>query len=200
MGSPPLLNLLQTVKPDYWFSAHLHVKFAAVFEHHSGGSIPSESNLATASAGALGTDSVTTVANPDEIDISDDFDDEPVLRTAKKTTTTNPDEITIEDGFDDIPDETTSNEQIVYKGNSGVVEDLQVDESADLVEQARKEGEVEATKGVIGTFDSTSPATAPDVASSEDSNGVTKFLALDKCGPGKDFIQVSCIERTGGMS
>ena len=33
LGSGPTEEVLNTMKPDYWFSAHLHVKFAALVTH-----------------------------------------------------------------------------------------------------------------------------------------------------------------------
>jgi lariat debranching enzyme len=35
LGSPENERLLKTLKPKYWFSAHLHVKFACVYKHDS---------------------------------------------------------------------------------------------------------------------------------------------------------------------
>jgi lariat debranching enzyme len=35
LGSVPAEYLLNAIKPRYWFSAHLHVKFSAVVEHQN---------------------------------------------------------------------------------------------------------------------------------------------------------------------
>lgn len=34
LGSPPCEDLLNTIRPDYWFAAHLHCKFSAVVPHN----------------------------------------------------------------------------------------------------------------------------------------------------------------------
>ena len=167
------------------------------------------------------------VANPDEIAIGgDDFDEDlehhhhghgsndhqhesviPVSNCAD-----NPDEINIADDDDETDGPSASNgtTQLI-----AVAEALKVDESVDLVEAVRsKEGE-EAVQGVIGVPLETQSSNAMDgpgpettrmrrlsitaEAQEEEIIRVTKFLALDKPGAGRDFLQVSLSSINGPL-
>lgn len=55
LGSPPLMSLLHTLQPSWWFSAHMHVRFEAEVAH--------------------GPLAETRADNPDEIQIEDDDED-----------------------------------------------------------------------------------------------------------------------------
>jgi lariat debranching enzyme len=59
LGSPPLLELMKTLRPKHWFSAHLHVKYEATYRHDELSSGPSG----------------PVEVNPDEIKIDEDFED-----------------------------------------------------------------------------------------------------------------------------
>ncbi|KAF8163576.1 lariat debranching enzyme, C-terminal domain-containing protein [Crassisporium funariophilum] len=88
LGSPPLMGLLRTLKPEWWFAAHLHTRYEATVVHEA------QQSLETSSA-----------HNPDEILIDEDDDVEGGPRPLGTTIEThnsqsaprNPDEITLDD-------------------------------------------------------------------------------------------------------
>ncbi|KAI9093725.1 lariat debranching enzyme, C-terminal domain-containing protein [Phlyctochytrium arcticum] len=69
LGSYPTEFLLRLIKPRYWFSAHLHVKFAAIFYHDSDAS-------AQRSNGNESKTETKAIENPDEINIASDDEDD----------------------------------------------------------------------------------------------------------------------------
>lgn len=76
LGSPPLMGLMQNLKPSWWFAAHMHVRFEATVNHTPeiplpGPSRSQQAHTASASAAAAAAP-VKPIENPDEIVIDDD--------------------------------------------------------------------------------------------------------------------------------
>ncbi len=194
------------------------MKFAAVFEHSNKSASDSTSSSRSITERLNGTSVPSSreqkgCANPDEIAIEDDFDapgnpdeipieddevlDEEPPHSHDTTVSGNPDEIRIEDD-DDFDNEAAPNASTADAKNdlSGLPveeaeEALKIDESVDLVEAVRRGHGDTNTQGFIGTeIPKSRKIIAGPSTSSSRGEKVTKFLALDKCGPGKDFIQV----------
>lgn len=106
LGSPPLMNLLQTLKPAWWFAAHLHCRFEARFGHG-----PLEQ------AESVEQDESAAGENPDEITIEEGggeaegsgqpglvSEPEPAISSAAKPAVApaNPDEIMLDDEFEEV--------------------------------------------------------------------------------------------------
>jgi lariat debranching enzyme len=131
LGSPPLMGLLRTLRPDWWFAAHLHTRYAATVVHE--GAPPA---------------APAPAPNPDEIQIEDDeFDAETPANAPATATPAAP-----------SPSVSTAVEGVPRNPDEIMLED--------------EEEEVDAPP-------------PPPAQSSE-----TKFLALDKCLPRRQFLEV----------
>ncbi|KAF5340653.1 hypothetical protein D9611_007519 [Ephemerocybe angulata] len=102
LGSPPLMGLLQNLKPQWWFSAHLHTRYEATFNHTP--DIPLQRTQPPPPPPPPAAPK--PIENPDEIVIEDDeFDSaEPSASTSEAPQpekeappTSNPDEILLDD-------------------------------------------------------------------------------------------------------
>ncbi|KAI0093086.1 lariat debranching enzyme, C-terminal domain-containing protein [Irpex rosettiformis] len=205
LGSPPMWDLLGTLKPGWWFSAHLHVRFQARV-------VWDGSAVTEIAQGSTVRESIkATVPNPDEIQI-DDFDGEDETPMASTTSNAdggpaplpsagNPDEIAIDD--DDLTenhDALSSTIQPLSEAPAPSTpavtqanpEEIKLD---DLVEENAGQEESEFT----ASFNS---VLQPEIKEWGDGKGWpdTKFLALDKCLPRRQFLEILDIPEPSGSS
>lgn len=80
LGSPPAMEILKTVKPKQWLSAHLHVRFTAEVTHNddaSGIKATTNSDEIELDLELLGNSSNQVTENTDEIVLDDLMEEEP---------------------------------------------------------------------------------------------------------------------------
>jgi lariat debranching enzyme len=212
LGSVAATYVMDRLRPPYWFSAHLHCKYAAVIDHEKSGETPGP--VASASGNGVAVEEVPK-KNSDEIDLDMD-DDEP---SAQVQPAKNSDEIDLDMDDDEPATAPKSNEANTTLHVNADEIDLELEDDADP-----STAPVAPGQGLDGARVPITPSTHEDTTKTpstvpEDlraqlpasfakppprpestnqpishppgiTNTKTNFLALDKCLPNRDFLQV----------
>ncbi len=148
LGNPAAAYLMDRVRPAYWFSAHLHCKFAAIKEYD-----------------APDTQATSAIAADDS--------NEPESSKIVEEPTANPDEIDLD---------TDENDETPKKDDSGPTETAPSNK-ADIPDDIRAQ--------LPASFSKSTPALNPGQPVPKSiTNTTTRFVALDKCLPGRKFLQL----------
>ncbi|KAM0717198.1 hypothetical protein Q7P37_007050 [Cladosporium fusiforme] len=179
LGSVAAKEVVDYLRPKLWFSAHLHCKFAAVIDHAKGG------------LEVQGVPPAVVKKNDAEIDVDDLLNDGTKERPAAVSTGTasvvplNADEIDLELEDDDdglapvVPGQGMDGAQVPVANDR----QPQASSSTDAV--------MESARALLpDSFKKPQRDSAPTEIPPGITNKSTRFLALDKCMPNRDFLQV----------
>jgi len=197
LGSPPAMSLLKKMRPRYWFSGHMHVKFAAIVSHGEEELPPAQelwkaNSTPTGGGGAdeleLELDAITA-KNPDELEL--DLDDD----TLAIATSENPDELELD--LDPTAAKNPDELELDLDDTPAIATSAAMEEEAPPPAKNPDEpGLDDAPRPLPLTATTTVPSSTP----SPNHPAHTHFLALDKALPNRSFLQFLTIPFTHPLS
>jgi lariat debranching enzyme len=175
LGSVAAQQVLDHLRPRHWFSAHLHCKYAAVIDHND--TQEPQQPLPVASTSAL------VPKNDNEIDLDDDLDDIPAGVESAAVGNDAEIDLELEDDVDGIAEAAPG------QGVDGL--QVPVENGAALSQPALSEEAAAARSALPDAFKRQPPPVKEPTEHPPDiTNTTTSFLALDKCLPQKQFLQL----------
>ena len=187
LGSAAAKYVLDCLRPAYWFSAHMHIKFSAIVTHetdgHPGSRISGQPDCSTTQGSATqageratparnADERATPAGNADEIDLAADMGNDTSATVI--TSTRNSDEIDL--GLDD---------DLSGVATSGAIPSTPSVPLQGMVPDSIRDQ-------LPASFAASAPQKAAPVLPPPAgiTNQTTQFLALDKCLPGRRFLQL----------
>jgi lariat debranching enzyme len=184
-----MMDVLKLLRPSWWFSAHLHVRFQAEYDH-TGQGISDWGRIKPTGLKAPASARKARVKNNDEI-VMDGDDDElgstVVTPKSRPRPPPNADEIIMDDDIDDETP-TSKGEALTMKPPSETAEEaVRLSPDQSLIEAKPLPGEPPLDLDLLPIQESA----VLDIDTSERHlPSTTKFLALDKCVPRRKFLEV----------
>lgn len=169
LGNPHMMDVLKLLRPLWWFSAHLHVRFAAEYDHTGQGvsdwshTRVERQNVSLRKA---------PVKNSDEI-IMDDDEETPGAPIAAPQSTTlpvvNTNEIIMDDEENDAPEAKSDGPVAATPATNSAEPEPLASSSMPNTTENQLDSVADTGKHLPST---------------------TKFLALDKCVPRRKFLEI----------
>lgn len=176
LGSPPAMEILQTVKPGHWLSAHLHVKFTAKVRHIEKKSTRRKANAKINEDEIMLDELQPTNAEEIVLDITENTDEIVLDEEAE-----NKDEIVL--------DVAESPKDVEVQSGENLDEiSLEVEPS-----ESKANGD-EIDLGLDMDMTSAIPEASESTPSKKPHFHATQFLALDKCLPRRQFLEYLTIK------
>lgn len=200
LGNPATRDVMDHLRPKFWFSAHLHCKFPAIKSYSEGVEREQSNGLKKAQSSPETTEialsqqiidsqsapSTGIVRNCDEIDLDSNTEENKSTEIVQ-----NSDEIELTiDSEDDKPlDQTRSQKTITHVDqgkNSSKFEENRIEHIVDPNIRSRLPAAFGRTSLTAFPIQKRpSQPTPPQIT-----NKAVRFLALDKCLPGRKFLQL----------
>jgi len=164
LGSVAARVVMERLRPAHWFSAHMHAKFSAVWEHADARDGP---------ASNANPDPVSTAIANDELDLG-------ILHEGQRPEEAPKNDAEIDLDMDDDDGDVTP---IPTKTSTEKVEPCSTTDAPEVPEDVRKL--------LPDSFARPDIKEVPRLPFPKDiTNRTTRFLALDKCLPKRSFLQV----------
>lgn len=189
LGSVAAKLVMDRLRPKWWFSAHLHCKFAGIVEHGEESAEPQAAPAKIAPAPPVPPKaSAANNAEEVELDLDDDMNDEPAAPTNGKASVVNADELDLE--LEDDVDGVAP----VAPGQGLDGAQVPVDSSKPgrgTQSAAKGEFDLDAARAALPeSFRRPTTDETPIEHPTDITNKTTHFLALDKCLPHRHFLQL----------